>query len=310
MLFIFLLVALPLLASCNNQEFDKNRVETNAKSEESVDKASKETTAEVKKDGNEHQSVSKAEFKVTQEKKREETKVKEEKKTVVDAGNKITEQQAPKKLTVEETGNIAKSTLKGIRLTMETLAAEHEEWHLQPWITNPADNKAKYDQALFTVQNSLSQYFTKNSAEKYAPAYLQEFFWAYEGFSMADENLLDVRFRVEEQAENRFVVSSITIESEAGYYSPGTNRLEYVKEGENWKINSYQFIPSQEQPLNLTKQDIEEAFVKNGYTVIDQFQHNGTTYFIIGYENQWMSAINTLNGHLEEKIATIYSQNK
>jgi len=84
-------------------------------------------------------------------------------------------------------------------------------------------------------------------------------------------------------------VSTLRLATEAEYDPPETIVLDYVKEDEKWKLAGYQTISTEEEPFNLTFEDLQYSFTdyETGKVIegefVDEIEHDGENYLVIKY---------------------------
>lgn len=133
-----------------------------------------------------------------------------------------------------------------------------------------------------------------------------------------NKNNLEVRLQIEEQDESQFTYSFITIEDEVGFNIPGTYELSFEKEGDDWKFSSYTFTNVSDQPLNLTKEDIEAMGDNPGFDeyelearVIDQVEKDGKEYIVyenVASEGGYKVAIDVETSEQDLELALTYDE--
>lgn len=103
---------------------------------------------------------------------------------------------------------------------------------------------------------------------------------------------IQARFEVLDQSDDQFEISFITLENEGGVsYLAGTQHLYYIKENEHWVIEEHEFITPEEEPLNLTFDDLKEYYSQFNegqlsFEAIEETEVDGVTYLVYKIDGQ------------------------
>src|SRR5699024_12483343 len=101
------------------------------------------------------------------------------------------------------------------------------------------------------------------------------------------------RFQVLEQTEKSFKASTIRLATFAEYDPSETVVLDYVQEDGNWKFNGFEKIPTEEEPLNLTSEDLKYAFTdpESGKVIdgelVEETVIDGEDYIVMKYDDYY-----------------------
>src|SRR5699024_9416180 len=165
-----------------------------------------------------------------------------------------------------------------------------EEWFNIIDNTVVANEEAK--QQISTNQN-IQEFVTEKGLEEMIIPYLSVYLRDTDRWGIITEEDIGVRFQVLEQTEKSFKASTIRLATFAEYDPSETVVLDYVQEDGNWKFNGFEKITTEEEPLNLTSEDLKYAFTdpETGKVIegelVEETVIDGEDYIVMKYDDYY-----------------------
>src|SRR5690625_4794862 len=195
-------------------------------------------------------------------------------------------------ITADEAEKIVKGNLSDIDEVMAGISRDvFEQGVFDDWFEIIDNRREATETAIENVANNknVMDLVTEQGFEDMIGKYLYVYMGQSDIWGIVRESDIVIRFQLLEQTENSFKVSTLRLATEAEYDPPETIVLDYVKEDEKWKLAGYQTISTEEEPFNLTFEDLQYSFTdyETGKVIegefVDEIEHDGENYLVIKY---------------------------
>ncbi|MDN4494753.1 S-layer homology domain-containing protein [Ureibacillus aquaedulcis] len=200
------------------------------------------------------------------------------------------------KVTEDEAKEIVGELMSGIVETFNRLGEEHN-WSFD----NPPDFKI--------LRPELLNYASEDFTDGFLKTVKDEFFCSCDMPPYPQENL-DIQFTLHENTGDRFVASSIELDNMIS--SGSTIYYTVVKENGKWVMDHYKWVSVEEEPVNLSWEEIKPYLDQQGQKVelLKTAQDNGEKIYIYKYVDQdiIMGIYANNSGHLWNVPAELYPQ--
>lgn len=206
----------------------------------------------------------------------------------------------------EDIRSILIKNLDAIDAVMLKLHEAHfytdKHWDIHETVLDPKEDDKDVKQSIEVTKDLLEGLVTKQHLEELVRMKLYDFFRHLEGASLSSSNVT-TRFEVLDQSQDYFKVSFLDLETEAGYTIAGTYVVEYEKVNGSWMLDDFEFISAEEKALNLSFEDVKEAYQGRGLNLdyIDEVKLADGTYIVVRNDD-FMFGINKKNSIIDFEI--------
>ncbi|MBP1971359.1 flagellar biosynthesis GTPase FlhF [Virgibacillus natechei] len=217
-------------------------------------------------------------------------------------------------LEVEEVQQIMEENVKEIHRIMSQIHDENYlEWTQQEWSMDIENEGEEFQAAFAIVRESLTELMTDNGLDQQVEHLLRSYFCGCDTYGVFMETDTQINIEIMDQSEDRFQATSMTLGSEALIHHGWTNEWHFKMEGENWKLDEYHRIDPDEEPLDLTFDDLQNAFrdyetgeIKE-MELVDETEIGGERFIIIKNESGFHSAYNVKDGSINMSLGDTYN---
>ena len=230
-----------------------------------------------------------------------------ESETEIEEETEVEEEEEPEpvveELTTEEAQEIVQTTIDELMERFQEVAHNNPEIY---GIDFDAETKAASDVIEFTSE-SLSDLATKKYVENFAPYYLEAFTCDCDAYELLHSSMAVIGFKIVNQDKNSFEATSKTIGNDM-YPGPGATYSWYFKnEDDVWKIDDVSAISAEEEPLNLTFDELDNYFDNTEF--VDEIDQDGDKYIVVKHvSNDSYQAYNVMTGALNYELTMSYRE--
>lgn len=129
---------------------------------------------------------------------------------------------------------------------------------VQEGITDAEEDTPEIEEIVDTYTKRFSKLVTEDSAEDMTRAFLSDFYFSMEPVTLMS-NGIEARFELEDQTENTFEASFITLAKDYPPSEGGTYTLTYERANGDWLLDDYSFTSAEEEALHITFEEIKES---------------------------------------------------
>lgn len=206
--------------------------------------------------------------------------------------------------TNEEVKAIIHENFKEMSTAMDEVHAEYKEDWSEPnqkWIYNPNEDEEGFEEPKRIGTAALESHVDEQFLDTIVKEYLQAYFCNCDRYHIFSSSDADIRFEVLEQDDSYVKARAIRLYDYI-YENPGTFTYEYIKDGDNWKLLDVAFVTTEEEPLNITFEDVEyyidyETEKKKETILVEEYEEDGTDYLVIKRDG-WIDVMDKENSKL------------
>lgn len=214
-------------------------------------------------------------------------------------------EEATESLNVEEVQKIIEGKVLEMHSVMRQIIDDHdEEWFtkMQKWVLNEENEDEYFKVELDQVRAELSSVMTDQAFVQLAKDLLPFYFCDCGAYDTIREKDARIGVEIINQSANYFQATSLSIGDVAFREKGWTNKWGFKKDGADWKLDKHQYIQAEEEPLNLTFDDLDYAF-KDYETdkirkieFVENIMFEDREHLIIQYEDGFYDAYDVKDG--------------
>lgn len=223
----------------------------------------------------------------------------------------VEEEEDFEKLTDEEAQKIIQKNLKATHEIVKKLVQENQDWYTLNYedILSQEGQSEEVQEALTKVEKALAKVMTEKALENKAltSEYLYAFTCQCDSFMLPMPADADVQFRMEDQTETTFTATSLIPHTEGPMeVTPGTYTWHFIKEDGVWKYDEITFVSADEEPFDLTFEDVKQIYsYYSDIELLDEVEDGNDTYFIIKTDD-FILAVNKHDSRTNYELAEKY----
>lgn len=223
--------------------------------------------------------------------------------------------ETTRNLSDDKAYKVIRSTLLKLDSITSKLQQRHPEW-FNIAIEN-ADEESYTDEfynASEVFQQELKPILTRQALDKFGDGLLITYFCSCDAYSYWTVHDLKTRLMIKEQTADTFVATSLTLGNELSNIG-FTNEWHFKKDDGTWKLDDYVYVSSDDQPLQLTFEDVEDYFHneetnKSMVTLVDEVESDGASFIVVENDNNYIQAFNVDTGELNHDITLGYMESE
>jgi len=200
-----------------------------------------------------------------------------------------------------------KSTVKQIHKTMS------EEQDTHDWFMLEEEHPDKFNQELNRIKQPLSAFIADNALKEQARALLKVYTCYCDNYFIYEPKDTKVSFEVTEKTDDMFKAETMTLDD--GYGTGWTNKWTFKKEDDEWKLSNYDYVLPDEEPLQLTYEDLEDAYDdpetegSEAIKFLEYIDIEDIPHLVIQRENKDIEIYNTNTGVMNYTAMEEYARN-
>ena len=199
------------------------------------------------------------------------------------------------------------STVKQIH----TFMSEEQDTH--DWFMLEEEHPNKFKKELNRIKQPLSAFIADSALKEQAQTLLKVYSCYCDNYFIYEPKDTKISFEVTEKTDDMFKAETITLDD--GYGTGWTNKWAFKKENDEWKLSNYDYVLPDEEPLQLTYEDLEDAYddpeteESEAIKFLEYIDIEDIRHLVIQRENKDIEIYNTNTGVMNYTAMEEYAHN-